>query len=530
MRFASGSGLGGSLGGSLTGPLILVGDPTSPTEAATKQYVDTIFNNLDASNLTGSTLSTALFPDFTGDLVKSAGNTTIEIATTGISAGVYSKVTVDSTGRVTGSSSVDPTDLPNFSWVKVINNPTSLAGYGITDGLSLLGGTTTGYVTLTGSITDPLQAVTKQYVDNVTSSVASLVTGDVIRKPYTTTPTEFLKCNGAILSKTAYANLYNVIGDTYSNFMQPGSGKPWRQQYLINDVQDGDITGWTTGTSLPGPLGYSQAIVTKNRVYLLGGYNGSAFVSIVYTAPINADGTLGTWTTGTSLPEILGYSQAIVTKNRVYLLGGHNGTSVTKIYTAPINADGTLGTWVTITPISITSGNFQAIVTKNRVYIMGGWSGSTTAAVKSAPINADGTLGTWATDASLPGPLEWTQAIVTKNRVYLLGGRDGSAFVSIVYTAPINTDGTLGTWTTGTSLLGTLGASQAIVTKNRVHLLGGYIGPYTATVYTTPISGGLNDYSPYYDGTYVPLDVNSFMLPDTSSIDAKESLYRYIKY
>ena len=46
-------------------------------------------------------------------------------------------------------------------------------------------------------------------------------------------------------------------------------------------------------------------------------------VSTVYTAPINADGTLGTWTTGTSLPSVLCSSQAIVTKNRVYLLGGY---------------------------------------------------------------------------------------------------------------------------------------------------------------------------------------------------------------
>ena len=66
----------------------------------------------------------------------------------------------------------------------------------------------------------------------------------------------------------------------------PGNGKPWKQQYAINTEQSGDITSWTTGPSLPGVLGESQAIVTKNRVYLLGGVNGSNYVSTVYTAPI----------------------------------------------------------------------------------------------------------------------------------------------------------------------------------------------------------------------------------------------------
>ena len=67
----------------------------------------------------------------------------------------------------------------------------------------------------------------------------------------------------------------------------------FHSQNIYKDPTVSDITGWTTGTSLPGVLSYAQAIVTKSRVYLLGGYNGGG-VATVYTAPINADGTLGT--------------------------------------------------------------------------------------------------------------------------------------------------------------------------------------------------------------------------------------------
>ena len=141
----------------------------------------------------------------------------------------------------------------------------------------------------------------------------------------------FLQCNGNSYSQSTYANLYNAIGNSYtltSNLHI--NGQPWRQQYFFNVQNNGTLGTWSTyGTSLPGTLSYSQAIVTNGYVYLLGGNNGSSIVSTVYYAPINSNGTLGTWSTGTSLPGVLGNSQAIVTNGYVYLLGGYNGSSYT---------------------------------------------------------------------------------------------------------------------------------------------------------------------------------------------------------
>ena len=352
-------------------------------------------------------------------------------------------------------------------------------------------------------------------------------------------------CDGTFIPSASYPSYHEFVGDnTIDNAV------PWKQQYYSNTLQNADITGWTSGTNLPVTLSYTQAIVTnsrvyligglsgstytsnvytapinsdgtlgtwttgtslpsthygcntlvtKNRVYLLGGYDGSNYSSIVHTAPINADGTLGTWTTGTSLPGALGLSGVVVTNDRVYLLGGYNNSAyVSTVYTAPINTDGTLGTWTigTNIPLAMTS---RVITTKNRVYLLGGYSINLTyyANVYTAPINADGTLGTWTASNSLPGPLAYGQPITTNSRVYLLGGSDsgGGPAVSIVYTAPINTDGTLGTWTTGTSLPGALGSSQAIVTNSRVYLLGGSNNGSVSTVYTAPFLGGSNNYT-----------------------------------
>ena len=624
-----------SEGGILSGPLFLAGNPVNPLEASTKNYVDLAKNSVSASNITTGTLSINRLPSFTGDFSSTSGGNVLTLGNSGVVSGSYTKVTVDDKGRVVAGSSLVVGDIPVLDWSKITSGkPTTLTGYGIVDGVNPAGDNVIGHVTLAGHPNTAYQLATKGYIDSlVTGSVSLFKTGDVIRRPSSVTPAGFLRCNGGQVSKTDYAALYSVVGDGYSYSLQPGSGQPWRKQYDINTTQSTDITGWTTSTSLPGTVGYSQAIVTSNRVYLLGGYINSTWSAVVYTAPILSDGTLGTWTTSTSLPANMGHSQAIVTSNRVYLLGGHingawsavvytapilsdgtlgtwttstslpgnmgdsqaivtsnrvyllggsiNGVWSAVVYTAPILSDGTLGTWTTSTSLPGTVGNSQAIVTKNRVYLLGGYNGSgDSAVVYTAPILSDGTLGTWTTSTSLPGTVAYSQAIVTSNRVYLLGGlingdysavvytapilSDGTlgtwttstslpanmghsqaivtsnrvyllgghingAWSAVVYTAPILSDGTLGTWTTSTSLLGTVSHSQAIVTSNRVYLLGGYTGGvYSAVVYTAPFSGGLNDYSPYYDGSIAPTDPTNFRLPDLSSLEINGT-YSYIK-
>lgn len=70
-----------------------------------------------------------------GDLTGS-GTTSInaQLTNTGVSAGTYTKVTVDVKGRVTSATTLAASDIPNLDWSKITTGkPTTLAGYGITD-------------------------------------------------------------------------------------------------------------------------------------------------------------------------------------------------------------------------------------------------------------------------------------------------------------------------------------------------------------------------------------------------------------
>lgn len=307
-----------------------------------------------------------------------------------------------------------------------------------------------------------------------------------------------------------------------------GNGIRWKLQYGFNKKLSGDISGWSINETLPTSIFQSHSVVTKNRVYLLGGWINDSPSREIYSALINEDGSIGAWSKSEdSLPvEVIG-GQIISSNSRVYLLGGWiNGLDISSVYTAPINPDGTLGIWTTDTELPVTirdssaviignkihllggsinrkdsaetynavinedgslsqwvKGNdlptelalSQVVVIKDRVYLLGGWSSYPVSSVYSAPINADGSLGKWIREEDLPNTVAQSQALVTDSTVYLLGGIVNSTISDTVHTAPINPDGSLGKWVEGTCLPASVRLSQAVITSSKIYLLGGEV-------------------------------------------------------
>jgi hypothetical protein len=323
MRFkqynGGGYGLNGlsPAGGPIAAPLYLPANPTNPLHAVTKDYVDTLLGSVPAANITG-TIPAERLPAFTGLDISSAGYGIFALSASGVVPGTYNKVTVNAKGMVVAGELVDYSLLTNVPWSSITTDkPTTLEGYGIVDALKITGGAMTGALSITTIPTIGTHLANKGYVDTVAEArVAQGVgnVGDIMQSTDSATPTSYLRMNGAILDKTTYATLYAVIGDTYSSAGSGAGGymgQPWRQQSAFNLTSNGVSQTWTTATALPATVAHSQAIGTKDRVYLLGGHNGSATSSTVYTAPIATDGTLGTWTTSTSLPATVANSQAI---------------------------------------------------------------------------------------------------------------------------------------------------------------------------------------------------------------------------
>lgn len=569
-----------------TGYVILKGDPIGPLEAASRQYVLFKASSIKASSIVSGVLNKNRLPEFSGAANIVAANNVISLSDSGVLPGTYTKVTVNSAGIVTSASNLVSSDIPPINWNKIVSGkPTTLDGYGITNGVNRNTGIVTGNITLNGATMDDDDAASKVYVDSKGGAGDIYNVGDLVKGEFITVPTGLLRCNGGEVSKTTYSALYAMIGDKFGSELRKGSGKPWKQQYGFNEELASDLDLWTTETNLPTGIAHSQAVLTKNRVYLIGGANAGGRLSSVYTAPIESDGTLGAWSLAASLPGVRGSAQLVVTKDRIYLFGGTNsaGNATSIVYTASINPDGTLGAWTSTTPLPGALEFSQAIITKNKIYLLGGnttgyvttvytasvnevngvigaWSVGTplpvglarsqvittkdriyllgglgasgySSVIYTAVVNADGSLGSWVSAGNLPVQVAGSQAIVIKDKVYLLGGALSGGYSNLVYSAPINADGTLGTWSTSVNTLpGTIGYSQAIVTSSKVYLLGGYIGSYLNTVYSSDFNGGSNDYSPYYDGTSGTVTApDKFRLPNYTTFE-NNSGGIYIKY
>ncbi|WP_374075073.1 beta strand repeat-containing protein [Bdellovibrio bacteriovorus] len=106
----------------------------------------TTFNSKLGSTLTsgniwvgdGSNVATPLA--LSGDAtLSSAGVLTLRNTGT---AGTYFKVTTDAQGRVVSGATLTASDIPNLDWSKITSGkPTTLGGYGISDGFANYGGT-----------------------------------------------------------------------------------------------------------------------------------------------------------------------------------------------------------------------------------------------------------------------------------------------------------------------------------------------------------------------------------------------------
>jgi hypothetical protein len=243
---------------------------------------------------------------------------------------------------------------------------------------------------------------------------------------------------------------------------------------------------WSTTLALPKPMTGLRAVAvpgassTSAFAITTGGYDGGANTNAVLAINLNQDGTVGnstntTWTITTNpLPTTLAHhamaeaddtnSLVAAGTRYIYVIGGQmNSTDIpggtNTVYIASVDSTtGAVGTWSTSTnqlPKSLFG--LSATVHNGYLYVAGGLdtNGNPVTAVYSAPINADGTIGTWTTSTNtLPSARAFGTMFVFGGIIYYVNGDPNASILpnaqevgdkDVYYASALR--GVVGTWT-----------------------------------------------------------------------------------
>ena len=337
--------------------------------------VDANKNIVVASSASGAL---TLSGDVTG---TGTGTITTELSETGVVAGTYTQVTVDAKGRVTIGA-----------------NPTTLAGYGITDALNALtGGAVTGTITLgsgaglTGLLApvNPPDAANKAYVDAAVGALANGVswhqsvqvatTANITLSAAQTIDGQVVAVGQRVLVKnqTAAADngIYVVAAAAWTRATDANTGPTLlNAAVLILKGSTNGLTQWvntntgaiTLGTT---PVTFSQ-LQGASQVYVAGAglaLNGTTFsiastgvVAGSYTkVTVNSQGqvTKGEQLTTTDIGNALGYTPYNGTTNPNGFL-----TAVPAVtYQGDVTGFGSSPVTLTLASTGITPGQYAKV-------------------------------------------------------------------------------------------------------------------------------------------------------------------------
>ena len=288
-----------------------------------------------------------------------------------------------------------------------------------------------------------------------------------------------------------------LVGFAYNGYLYIGGGyaggTPFTdmQATAINNGGPGTVGAWTTGPSFSFGGKYNHGTVAYNGfVYVVGGWDGTTYFTTtaqgaVSYAQIGANGALGSWTSAPAASNLTTARQDFgiaVYNGYIYIAGGDSGTvDLTSVQYIPINANGSItASWSTVAAGALTGGTdgyygTRAVAYNGYLYVAGGASTTYRNTVYYTALNANGnTAGSWSTATNFTNG-RYEHGIAAYNGYfYVMGGTDDSTLMADVQYAPINANGSLGTFKYTASLMNPRKDFAVAVQNGYIYVIGGY--------------------------------------------------------
>ena len=264
---------------------------------------------------------------------------------------------------------------------------------------------------------------------------------------------------------------------------------------------DGSVGSWKTENPLPGPRAHHTMSMLNGCLYVAGGADATNKAqNSVYRASISSNSGVGLWSNEPSLPDIRWRHAAAVTVDRIFISGGHDSSTIPQntVYSAQANSDGSLNPWK-VEEKSLPNRLFyhSMVESKNRLFVIGGKDGnSAQSAVYSIPIDTNGLSGAWKLEKPIPFSLYAQDAVVLGGDIYLTGGRNSNnETLSEIFHAHISQDGTLDRWNSfANNLQSPKGFHRSAVIDDQIYTLGGIddVGNINSSIISIGISRDFN--------------------------------------
>ncbi|MDO8614600.1 MAG: hypothetical protein Q7T33_02550, partial [Dehalococcoidia bacterium] len=246
------------------------------------------------------------------------------------------------------------------------------------------------------------------------------------------------------------------------------------------------LSAWAGAGAMPAKRYGHSAAISGDIILVSGGSDGTGYKSEVWAAPLSVNGALGSWQQTRSLPGArYGHGSAAL-KGRLYIMGGYDGTAArSEVWSAPINASGSLGEWAAEAALPQAVYAHAAIAYGETLYVFGGYSSGARDEIWMTALNGDGTLAGWTQAGTMPAAL-YAHAVAvafttSTPRIFMSGGNDGASARSEAWTVNMNGDGTLAGWTAVTPLPNGLFAHAMVGAPNGLFVAGGNNGSMAST-------------------------------------------------